>query len=52
MPDSTAIDRDAPASPLDHCYRENNCAAHANHVGDACCCCGHPANVHEGCDCE
>lgn len=35
-----------------HCFREDNCAKHANHQGVECCCCGRPALAHEGCDCE
>jgi len=37
---------------LSHCFRENNCAKHPNHIGSDCCCCGLPAEQHIGCDCE
>ena len=39
-------------NPATHCFREDNCVMHEDHQGDECCCCGQPANVHEGCDCD
>lgn len=39
-------------NPVDHCFREDNCAEHPDHEGPLCCCCGEPADAHVGCDCE
>lgn len=40
-------------TPHDHCFREDNCAAHQGaDTGHLCCCCGWPADAHTGCDCE
>lgn len=45
-------ERNVRKDPSLHCFREDNCAEHAAHQGDECCCCGAPAEVHEGCDCD
>lgn len=38
--------------PDQHCFREDNCRDHDDHVGDGCCCCGWLSISHSGCDCE
>lgn len=48
----SAINHQGVEAVIDHCFRENNCAQHLDHQGDECCCCGHTADAHEGCDCE
>lgn len=42
----------AGRDPAQHCFREDGCGTHIGHDGPGCCCCGQPADVHEGCDCD
>lgn len=41
----------ATTPPDQHCFREDNCAAHPDHEGPGCCCGWLPA-AHSGCDCD